>query len=403
MRTLVTVVIALLAVPVTASAGTVAVETEESCSACDLPEIVNVSYRAAPGEVNAVSFVTDGTKVAIRDDGAPVGTQSGLCRRDDEHAMTCPVTTATSYSVDLGDGDDRLVFGGAGADATLRGGAGNDDITSGRTNDGHFAMFGEDGDDRLVSGALGEELHGGAGSDVLEGGDGSDRLWGDAGSDRMDGGPGEFDSVEYGDRRTAVRVNLGSGTSGGAGERDTVANVEGAVTGDGDDVLIGDDAANELIAGRGRDRIDARGGDDQITTGRRARSIGCGAGRDSARTTGPETVIGPDCELAADVDLVPAPAQPALRAGAAIVSVRVVERRRTRGTVVLTAGPRGPILGTGDAGPGFRRSALARVRVPLTPAGRAYLRRPRGKLLTVAARLRDADGPLTNRWTIRLR
>jgi hypothetical protein len=85
------------------------------------------------------------------------------------------------------------------------------------------------------------------------------------------------------------------------------------------------------------------------------------------------------------------------------VSVRVVERRRTRGTVVLTAGPRGRVLGSGDAASAFRRSALARVRVPLTPAGRAYLRRPRGKLLTVTARLRDADGPLTNRWTIRLR
>jgi Ca2+-binding RTX toxin-like protein len=317
--------------------------------------------------------------------------------------MTCTVTTATSYGVELGDGDDRLTFGGAAADAMLRGGAGNDEITSGRTKPGRFAMFGDAGDDHLVSGPLDEELYGGAGNDALEGGEGSDRLWGNAGADRMDGGPGEFDSVEYGNRRTDVRVDLGKGTSGAAGEGDTIASVEAAVTGSGDDLLIGNDVANELISGRGRDRIEARGGDDQITTGKGARSIGCGAGRDQARTTGPEAVIGPDCELASGVDLVPAPAQPVIRTGVAIVSVRVVERRRTRGTVVLTAGPNGPVLGTGDAAQAFRRSVLARVRVTLTPAGRAYLRRPRGKLLTVTARLRDADGPLTNRWTIRLR
>ena len=403
MRPLLALVIALLALPATASAGTVVVETEESCSACELPEIVNVSYKAAPGEANDVAFISDGSTVTVRDDGAPVATQSSLCRTNGEHAVSCTVTTATSYGVELGDGDDRLTFGGAAADATLRGGPGNDDITSGRTKGGRFAMFGEAGDDHLVSGPLDEELYGGAGNDVLEGGEGSDRLSGDAGTDRMDGGPGAFDSVEYGNRRTGVRVDLPGGTAGMPGEADTIANVEAAITGSGDDVLIGDDSDNELISGRGRDRIDARGGDDQITTGQRARSISCGSGRDSARTTGAETVIGPDCELAAGVDLVPAPAQPVLRAGAAIVSVRVVERRRTRGTVVLTAGPGGPVLGSGDAARAFRRSALARVRVPLTPEGREYLRRPRGKLLTVTARLRDADGPLTDRWTIRLR
>jgi hypothetical protein len=394
MRTCLAVAIALLAFPAAASAGEVVVELDEG-------EVINVTYRAAPGEANVVSFTSDGTTVAIRDDGAPVRTQSSACRADGEHATTCAVTTSASYSVDLGDGDDRLVFDGV--DAGLLGGPGNDEITSRRTRGGKFAMSGGAGDDHLASGATGEELYGDGGNDVLEGGDGSDRLDGGTGTDRIDGGPGEFDSVDYVNRRSGVRVDLAAGTAGGAGEADTVAGVESALTGAGDDVLIGDDAGNELFSGTGRDRIDARGGDDQIATVGAGGSIGCGAGRDTAMPAAGDTVVAADCELASGEDMVPARAQPVLRGGAAVVAVRIVERRQTRGSVVLRAGPRGPVIGTGDAGPGFRRSALARVRVPLTRAGRAYLRRPSGKLLTVGVRLRDADGRFSDSWTIRLR
>ena len=400
LSTAVLLAVAALALPSSASAGTVTVETEDTCSACG-PEPVNVAYRAAPGETNTVSFVSDGATVVIQDSGAPVRS-SGACRANGEHEMTCSVTTATSYAVDLGDGDDRLEFDGA--DATLRGGSGNDTITSRRTREGKFAVFGEAGDDHLISGALNEQLFGGPGNDTLEGGEGSDRLDGDTGADRHDGGPGDFDAAYYVNRDDDVRVDLRRGTGGAAGEGDTYANVESAYTGDGDDVLLGNNAANELISGRGRDRIDGRGGADNLSTVGAARSIDCGAGRDTAMTAKPETVIGADCELASAEDFVPARAQPVLRAGIALVDLRTVDLGGgTRGTVSLTRGPRGPVLASGNVGEIWRDSALARVRLSLTPAGRAYLRRPSGKVVTIRLNLRDESGRYTDAWSVRLR
>jgi Ca2+-binding RTX toxin-like protein len=304
--------------------------------------------------------------------------------------------------VDLGDGDDRLDVDAA--EATVRGGPGNDTLTSRRTRVGKLTVLGEAGDDHLISGALDEELRGGPGDDTLEGGEGADRLDGGPGADRMDGGPGDFDVAYYAKRRDDVRVDLRQGTGGTAGEGDTLANLEGGYTGAGDDVLTGDDAANELISGRGRDRVDGRGGDDNLSTVGAARSIACGAGRDTAMAAQPETVIGADCELASHEDFVPARAQPLLRGRTALVDLRTVERGRgTRGTVSMTRGPRGAVLATGDVGEIWRDSALARVRLALTPAGRAYLRRPSGKVVTIRLNLRDESGRYTDAWSVRLR
>ena len=46
------------------------------------------------------------------------------------------------------------------------------------------------------------------------------------------------------------------------------STIENAFSGDGDDVLIGNQADNHLHGGRGNDRFVATGGDDTITGGR---------------------------------------------------------------------------------------------------------------------------------------
>jgi hypothetical protein len=70
-------------------------------------------------------------------------------------------------------------------------GAGNDDVTvDPSVTTWRAELFGEDGNDHLAGGPLGDLLDGGAGNDHLEGGDGDDELIGGAGHDILDGGAG---------------------------------------------------------------------------------------------------------------------------------------------------------------------------------------------------------------------
>ncbi|HEY6889275.1 MAG TPA: hypothetical protein VI300_15885, partial [Solirubrobacter sp.] len=99
---------------------------------------------------------------------------------------TCTIRGTAGDDVLTGtEGNDVLC--GLGGNDVLRGGPGND------------VVYGGDGDDRL---------DGGDGDDMLLGGDGSDILLAGAGADVMRGGGG-LDTVNYADRRTAVRITLG--------------------------------------------------------------------------------------------------------------------------------------------------------------------------------------------------
>jgi Ca2+-binding RTX toxin-like protein len=77
------------------------------------------------------------------------------------------------------DGNDVLIGGG-----TFYGGAGNDVLTGGGT------FSGDDGEDVLIGGNGFDTLNGGAGDDHLEGGLQDDVLSGDEGDDVLDGGAG---------------------------------------------------------------------------------------------------------------------------------------------------------------------------------------------------------------------
>jgi Ca2+-binding RTX toxin-like protein len=202
-----------------------------------------------------------------------------------------------------GDGDDQ-VFGGAGAD-TLSGGSGADALDGGAGDDTLFGnadadalsgqagadkLLGGDGDDTLRGGSENDELLGGAGSDLLEGGLHDDLLNGGAGDDVLKGGDGE-DTAVFGGSRADYTVTLSNGTvtliQKNTGETDTVSGVEwfqfadqrmsladlpssgggGGGGGEGDDLLSGTEAAENLDGRGGNDRLFGYGGADTLNGG----------------------------------------------------------------------------------------------------------------------------------------
>ena len=183
------------------------------------------------------------------------------------------------------DGDDHI-YGGPGK-GYLYGGDGNDRLVGGDQID---RLRGDAGADVLLGGLGNDTLKGGLGPDRLYGGGGADGLDGERGRDSINGGPG-VDRLRFLVHR-GVEVNLTRGTvltSDGAGSVTAVEDVWGTP---GDDVLIGDDRANELVSGGGRDRLEGRGGNDYLMGG--AELLG-GAGNDVLRdfyAGAPETMWG---------------------------------------------------------------------------------------------------------------
>jgi len=157
----------------------------------------------------------------------------------------------------------------------LYGGPGNDRLTGGP---GKNLLDGQDGDDVLYGGPGADSLYGGQGNDQVYGGDGADGLYAEAtadGADFLSGGAG-VDTVHY-DRRTAgVTVTLDNrlADDGEPGEGDEIAgNVEDAVGGAGDDLMVARYGRNDLRGGDGDDEIYGGPGDDFLNGGDGADSI----------------------------------------------------------------------------------------------------------------------------------
>jgi Ca2+-binding RTX toxin-like protein len=175
-----------------------------------------------------------------------------------------------------GSGHDVLVSGG-GAD-TLEGGTGNDRLTvalaedrtggippegtppenvndpvpdgawdaiaPGSADEAAVALYGGDGDDTLVGGALGDTLLGGSGNDVLVSGGGADTMEGGEGNDLL---------------TVAPTADLLDGAPVPTGTGDVAATLHG---GDGDDTLVGGALGDTLDGGYGDDRMVGGDGDD---------------------------------------------------------------------------------------------------------------------------------------------
>jgi len=192
-----------------------------------------------------------------------------------------------------GAGHDHL-YGGTGADI-LDGGEGfdyarYDEAAAGLTADlmDTFGTTGEGLGDVFISieGVVGSafndvlkgddnanDIHGGAGNDslygrghddYLGGGAGHDHLYGGTGADILDGGEG-FDYARYDEAAAGLTADLMDtfGTTG-EGLGDVFISIEGMVGSAFDDVLKGDNAANDMHGQNGNDTLEGRGGGDNL-------------------------------------------------------------------------------------------------------------------------------------------
>ena len=121
-------------------------------------------------------------------------------------------------------------------------------------------LKGKSGDD-LIEGRNGNDvLEGGNGNDQLFGGNDQDLLLGGKGDDTLDGGANSIagDTASYAGSTGGVQVDLriaGAQDTGGAGF-DTLTGIENLIGTDGNDTLIGNNAArNELRGGNGKDTL----------------------------------------------------------------------------------------------------------------------------------------------------
>jgi len=353
--------LALLALAASASPADAAVISfdDRSSPEDNSPSIVIV-VRAAPGETNAMSVRATPGGVLIEDTGAPL---TGECQPsgagrfcpgtygavdvflddgndtlrhelsgfidagagDDDVRATNGIfdlvggpgadrldaTGATSASVDYADhtagvtvrlnglADDGAAGEGdnvIGAVTGISGGSANDRLEAGPRSTG---LFGGDGDDMLIGGAEGDYLNGGAGDDDLQAGAGKDELVGGPDADVLSGGDGP-DEASYGGS-APLRLSIGDGPNdGAAGEGDDIrGDVEALAGGTGDDVLVGDDDANRLIAFGGHDVLRGGGGPDEIYGWGDGDELDGGPGRDEVSTR-PRRLGGLDRALLTD-------------------------------------------------------------------------------------------------------
>ena len=160
----------------------------------------------------------------------------------------------------------------------IEGSAFNDTLTG---NSGRNSLRGLGGNDTIIGGAGSDTIEGGAGADTLDGGSGS---------------PFEIDRLIYTNSTARVVISLIDSTaSGGEAEGDTIANFEGILASNFNDVLFGSNVVNEIYGNGGDDVIFGFAGNDQLfggdgndflEGGAGADILGGGAGIDTLRYVG---------------------------------------------------------------------------------------------------------------------
>lgn len=201
-----------------------------------------------------------------------------------------------------GNGGDDQLEGGAGADR-LDGGAGEDilsyllsdagvtiNLENGTAEGGDAQgdvitnfeiVVGSEHRDVLAGDDGANELYGIGGDDELQGDDGDDVLEGGAGADQLNGGAG-VDWVLYLESDTGVTVNLSDNTaSGGHAQGDVLSNIENIAGSLYQDVLTGDESANELFGYEDDDELIGNDGDDVLEGGGGSDRLNGGAGTDT--------------------------------------------------------------------------------------------------------------------------
>ena len=173
---------------------------------------------------------------------------------------------------------DRIL--GLGGNDYLNGWEGNDTLDGGTGND---TLYGLAGADSLIGGEGNDSLNGGQGGDRILGGAGNDTLVGGGGTDTLDGGDGN-DVAVYFENTTAIVADMATGLVSFPGQSwpsERLIAIEGIWTGWGNDLITGDDRANDLRGSFGNDTITGGGGADWIEGGGGADTLDGGAGNDT--------------------------------------------------------------------------------------------------------------------------
>ena len=260
-----------------------------------------VAGREDTGAVTFTYKITDGTDGVTGEAKltlvAPAGTQTSPVGSGTlvgtPYADTL-IGTPYPDVIDAMDGDDLVVgresrdiiFGGAGNDRIIAGdgddivlaGAGDDVVFGGKGNDtllgeeGSDVLLGEEGEDTLVGGEGDDVLAGGKDSDRIDGGDGCDVIVAEVcdGDDVADGGAGT-DTFDIASTSANAVIDLAAGRAWSAEiGNDVILNIENAIGGSGDDIIVASEDRNELTGGAG----------DDIFVFRTVASIGRSHGRD---------------------------------------------------------------------------------------------------------------------------
>lgn len=130
-------------------------------------------------------------------------------------------------------------------------------------------VVGNASNNSIEGGEADNGLAGGAGNDTLYGGNGNDTLDGGAGTDRFDGGAGS-DRVDYSTNTVAVKVDLVAGSASFIGQTwapEALVSMEEAVGGSGNDVFVGNGAANVFYGNTGNDTFTGGAGSDSLYGG----------------------------------------------------------------------------------------------------------------------------------------
>ena len=326
----------------------------------------------APGEARCTALRTrvavdvslgPGNDLVRFDDSVPAG--SACCPLGFWHAKSdTPV-----WSVRGGDGDD-----------VLRGGSGDDVLDGGAGAD---TLSGIAGDDLLIGGpGFGDVVDGGAGDDHLVGADHAVTAAHD-GRDILVGGDG-IDAVDYTARTSGVTVDLSrTDGQGGAGENDAISGVENVFGSRGNDVFVGNAAANTLYGLSGDDAIGVAGDGADVVV--------CNEGSDRVDSDRRDLAAA-DCERVA--------VRPRWRAGLTL-DASFVHSSLSRSVVTVRGRLRPPARVSAR-----RACARARVRVAVTRDSRVVARRTttmRGRDCTYRLRITVPRSPHSTSLRIRAR
>ena len=249
-------------------------------------QIASVAFAAASGTKNHLLDTDKAVKPLFLSDAARAAAISPAAPPIGE------VWTGTA-------GDDWYVAGsqddwlnGAGGSDTLVGGAGSDTLFGGKGADhlsSYFAPFTDGEDGNLLNGGAGDDTLNGTAGDHFEGGDGVDifnvTLGGTA--------PIKADLSQLADGTVTVagttlsHLERGSIGLGAGSDRLLVGDLAIGVYGaEGDDLIVGGDAANSFDGGDGDDELRGGRGDDTLRAGEGADMLNGGAGADVLNAAG---------------------------------------------------------------------------------------------------------------------